>query len=222
MLYKQQALQPRPVLSDIRSTIREDIWNVPNALTMARIAVIPVVCWMCTQSDPIFGIMAVILFGLAAFTDWLDGYIARKRNLVSLTGKFLDPLADKLLVMAVVVTLLPMGHLPVWFVVLMLAREMSINGLRALAASEGIVIASGWGGKWKTGFQFVGLSCLLIHHEYTVDYGLFELVVDFNRVGFALMIASLIYSYHSGWEYLRGFWEGVGAAKAVAHQIVES
>ena len=187
---------------------------------MARIAVIPIVCWMCTRSEPIFGIFAVILFGVAAFTDWLDGYIARKRNLVSMTGKFLDPLADKLLVMAVVVTLLPMGGLPVWFVILMLAREMSINGLRALAASEGIVIASGWGGKWKTGFQFVGVSCLLIHHTYTVDYGLFTLEVDFNRVGFALMLASLAYSYHSGWEYLRGFWQGVGVAKTGVHPTV--
>lgn len=188
---------------------------------MARIAVIPLVCWMCTQSDPVFGIIAVILFGLAGFTDWLDGYIARKRNLVSMTGKFLDPLADKLLVMAVVVTLLPMGRLPVWFVILMLAREMSINGLRALAASEGIVIASGWGGKWKTGFQFVGISCLLFHHTYRVDYGLFTLDVDFNRVGFALMLASLAYSYHSGWEYLRGFWQGMAVAKSGVDGLVE-
>ena len=211
---------PREPLTDLRSTIREDIWNVPNALTMARIAVIPVVCWMCTQPEPIFGIIAVILFGLAGFTDWLDGYIARKRNLVSLTGKFLDPLADKLLVMAVVVTLLPMGRLPVWFVVLMLAREMSINGLRALAASEGIVIASGWGGKWKTGFQFVGLSCLLIQHPYRVEYGLFSLDVRFGHVGFALMLVSLVYSYHSGWQYLRGFWEGVAVAKTGTHKSV--
>jgi CDP-diacylglycerol--glycerol-3-phosphate 3-phosphatidyltransferase len=220
MLYKQHAHSPWFVLSDTRSTIREDIWNVPNALTMARIAVIPIVCWMCNQSDPVFGIVAVVLFGLAAFTDWLDGYIARKRNLVSMTGKFLDPLADKLLVMAVVVTLLPMGRLPVWFVVLMLAREMSINGLRALAASEGIVIASGWGGKWKTGFQFVGLSCLLINFVYRVDFGVFTLDINFNRVGFALMLASLAYSYHSAWEYLRGFWEGVGVVKTVPEPAV--
>ncbi len=200
-------------MTDRRSTIREDIWNLPNILTMGRIFAIPIVCWLAATGNPIHGVLAVVLFGLAGFTDWLDGYIARKRGLVSLTGKFLDPLADKLLIMAVLVTLLPLGRLPAWFVIVMLGREMAITGLRALAAGEGIVIAAGWGGKWKVGFQFVGLSCLLIHHRYTLDYLAFTLDVRFHELGFALMVVSLGYSLSSGWEYFRGFVNGVADIK---------
>lgn len=204
---------------DRRSTIRQDIWNVPNLLTMGRIVVIPVVCWLATTGRPVHGVFAVILFGLAGFTDWLDGYIARKQGLVSMTGKFLDPLADKLLVMAVLVTLLPLGRLPAWFVVVMLGREMAITGLRALAAGEGIVIDAGWGGKWKVGFQFVGLSCLLIHHRYTLDYFVFTLDVRFQELGFVLMLVSLAYSLQSGWAYFKGFIDGVADLKTTGRAV---
>ncbi len=187
------------------SSVREDIVNLPNLLTLGRIAVIPVVCWLLASGDRVACVVATVLFGAAAFTDWLDGYIARRRGLVSMTGKFLDPLADKLLVMAVFCTLLAVGSLPVWFVVLSLAREMSVTGLRALAAGEGMIISAGWGGKWKTAFQLVGLVCLMLHFEYTVEFGLFELVVRMHNVGFALLLLALAYSLSSGWEYFRGF-----------------
>ncbi len=196
--------------ADMRASIRRDLWNVPNLLTMARIAVIPVVCWLAWLGTPAAGAGAAALFGLAAFTDWLDGYIARKRNLVSMTGKFLDPLADKLLVMAVFVTLLPADRLPIWFVALALAREMSITSLRALAAGEGIIIAAEQGGKWKTALQLTGLSAVLIHHPYTVDYGLFSLDVRFDRFGFVLLLLSLGYSLSSAWSYFRGFLAAIG------------
>lgn len=187
------------------SSVREDIVNLPNLLTLGRIAVIPIVCWLLASGDRIACVVATALFGAAAFTDWLDGYIARRRGLVSMTGKFLDPLADKLLVMAVFCTLLAVGSLPVWFVVLSLAREMSVTGLRALAAGEGMIISAGWGGKWKTAFQLVGLVCLMLHFEYTLEFGLFELVVRMHNVGFALLLLALAYSLTSGWEYFRGF-----------------
>jgi CDP-diacylglycerol--glycerol-3-phosphate 3-phosphatidyltransferase len=199
--------------ADRLSTIRQDIWNLPNVLSMGRIALIPVVCWLALLDRPYAAIGAVTLFGIAGFTDWLDGYIARRRSLVSMTGQFLDPVADKLLVMAVLVTLVAENRLPIWFVIVMLAREMSVTGLRALAAGEGLVIAAGWGGKWKVGFQFVGLACLLIRFPYTVDYGLFTLDVDFNRVGFALMLVSLGYSLGSGIQYFRGFVHAVADKK---------
>jgi CDP-diacylglycerol--glycerol-3-phosphate 3-phosphatidyltransferase len=128
-----------------RANFREDIWNLPNVLTMGRIAVIPLICWLLAEGTPLYCLIAAWLFGAAAFTDWLDGYIARKRGLESMTGKFLDPLADKLLVMAVFIVLLPMHRISVWFVVLSLTREISITALRALAAGEGIIIAAEWG-----------------------------------------------------------------------------
>ncbi len=194
--------------------MRRDIWNLPNVLTMGRIAVIPLVCWLVTTGRPVDCVFAAVLFGVAAITDWLDGYIARKRGLESLTGKFLDPLADKLLVMAVLITLIPLERIPVWFVIVMLAREISITALRALAAGEGIIIGSAWGGKWKAGFQFVGLTCLLLHYEYTLHFGPFDLRARLSQVGLLLMLVSLYYSLLSGWRYFQGFLEGIDRAQA--------
>lgn len=204
-------------MNDLRSNIRSDIWNVPNVLTMGRIVMIPAICWCAWRGTPATAAAAAALFGLAAFTDWLDGYIARKRNLVSMTGKFLDPLADKLLVMAVFCTMLPVDRLPIWFVVVALSREMAITSLRALAAGEGIIIAAEQGGKWKTALQLVGLSAILIQHQYVVDFGLFSLDVRFDRLGFVLLLMSLGYSISSAWQYFRGFLQGVGQLKADAH-----
>ena len=188
-----------------RPNFREDIWNLPNVLTMGRIAVIPLICWLLAEGTPLFCLIAAWLFGAAAFTDWLDGYIARKRGLESMTGKFLDPLADKLLVMAVFIVLVPMHRIPVWFVVLSLTREISITALRALAAGEGIIIAAEWGGKWKTAFQLVGIVCLMLHYEYTLPLGFTSLDVRFHHVGMALLSISLYYSLNSGWAYFRDF-----------------
>lgn len=185
--------------------ILRDIWNLPNILTMARIAVIPLVCVLIAANTPLNGALAACLFGAAAFTDWLDGWIARTRNLESLTGKFLDPLADKLLVMAVLVTMLPMDRIPAWFVAILLGREMAVNGLRALAASEGMNMAADWGGKWKTAFQLVGLICIMVHFQYVIDFGPFALTVQFNRVGFVLLMLSLFFSLASGVTYFRTF-----------------
>ena len=187
------------------STIAKDIWNLPNFLTFGRIALIPVVCLLLVSGSPIDCVLATVLFGLAGFTDWLDGYLARRMGLVSMTGKFLDPLADKLLVMAVLVTLIPLGRVPAWFTILLLARETTVTGLRALAAGEGMIIAAGRGGKAKTAFQIVGLVCTMLHYQYTLDYGLFELTVRFHHVGFAMLLISLVLSYTSGFEYFMSF-----------------
>ena len=201
------------------STIQQDLWNLPNILTMARIAVIPVICVLLAIDKPMAGVAAAALFGAAAATDWLDGYIARKRALVSLTGKFLDPLADKLLVMAVIVTMVAHDRLPVWFVTLLLAREMSVTGLRALAAAEGLILAADWGGKWKTAFQLVGLVCLIIQYCYTIDFGLFSLDVRFDRVGFLLLLLSLLYSLASGWGYFRSFLRSIEERAAPPSEV---
>lgn len=202
---------PQSVAPHRASSVREDVWNLPNMLTFGRIAVIPLICWLMTLGDRTAGIAAATIFGLAGFTDWLDGYIARRRGLVSLTGKFLDPLADKLLVMAVLIVLIPLDRMPAWIVVVLVAREISITSLRALAAGEGLIIASAMGGKWKAGFQFVALTCLIIDHAYVVDYGLFTLEVRFQRIGLVLLLVSLGYALTSGWQYVRGFLAAIGA-----------
>jgi CDP-diacylglycerol--glycerol-3-phosphate 3-phosphatidyltransferase len=195
------------------STVKQDIFNVPNSLTMLRIFMIPVVMWLIWRGDPKSCMLAAIFFTLAAITDFFDGYIARKRNLVSMTGKFLDPLADKLIVMATLVMLAAEGRLAAWIVVIIVAREISITGLRALAATEGILINSRSGGKFKTAFQLVGLIGLIIHYEYVTDWWLASSPIDYHVVGFWLLMVSVFFSLYSGWEYFLGFLKGIGELK---------
>jgi CDP-diacylglycerol--glycerol-3-phosphate 3-phosphatidyltransferase len=194
------------------STIRQDILNLPNLLTMFRIVLIPVVMWLIYLGTPRSCMIAAILFTVAAITDYLDGYIARKRGLVSLTGKFLDPLADKLIVMATLVMLLYHGWIQSWLVVLVMGRETSITALRAIAATEGMVIAAGTGGKFKTAFQLVGVLALTIHYEYVCDWGVYRSTIAYHNIGVWLFGVSVIFSVTSAWEYFVGFIKNIDQA----------
>jgi len=188
--------------------------NLPNSLTLFRILAIPLVCYWLTQADPLSCLGAALLFGLAAITDFLDGYLARSQGLVTLMGKFLDPLADKLIVMGALVVLVSLGWFPAWLVILVLAREIGITGLRGIASNEGIVIAAGTTGKYKTAFQLTGLFSLLLHYRYSIDFGLFESPVNFHLVGFWLFAISVVFSLWSAFVYGRGFLRELRAARA--------
>ena len=195
------------------STIKKDILNVPNVLTMVRIVVIPWLMYLLYLGDPVSCMYAALVFTGAAITDFLDGYIARKQGLVSFTGKFLDPLADKLIVMATLVMLVYLGWLETWIVVLVLARETSITGLRAIAATEGIVIAANAGGKYKTAFQLCGILGMIIHYEYVGDWFFFESPVRYSAIGYWLFMISVVFSLYSGVEYFVAFLKGIDAAE---------
>lgn len=204
------------------ATIREDIFNLPNVLTLFRIVLIPVISLFIFYGDPLSGLIAVLLFWVASVTDWFDGYLARKRGLVSLTGKFLDPLADKLLVMATLLMLLPLGRISPWLVMIILAREFSVMGLRSIAAGEGFIIAAGQGGKFKTAFQMTGLLGLIIHYEYVVDYGFTQFRLNFHLIGLWLLIISVVFSLQSAWEYFKSFLEAIEQVQAQTDQASES
>ena len=126
-------------------------------LTFARILMIPLCLWFLDQDTPRAGFWSAIVFTLAAITDILDGYLARKLGVVSVLGKLIDPLADKLIVMASLVWMAPMGRMPVWAVIVLLTREFSVTALRSVAASEGVIISAGQEGKTKTALQMVGI-----------------------------------------------------------------
>lgn len=193
-----------------RTSLREDAINLPNLLTFLRIALIPVVLWLISIGTPKAAFWAALVYGITAVTDFLDGWLARRRGLVSVLGKFLDPLADKLLVMAVLVWMVALGTVPAWAVVLLLARELSITSLRVIAMTEGVMIAAGQGGKDKTALQMVALLCLIVHHPYELDFGFgasFE--ADFNLVGLYLLYLSLIFAFTSAGEYVKLFVEAV-------------
>ena len=136
--------------------------NLPNKLSIARAVCIPVIVVLLDLEDPACRIAAGILFILACLTDFLDGRIARKRNLVTDFGKFIDPVADKLLVLTTLIMLVHRGMMPAWVVIVVLCRELSVDGLRMVAVTQGKVIAAGPLGKWKTACQMVLISAMLI------------------------------------------------------------
>ncbi|MCA9528289.1 MAG: CDP-diacylglycerol--glycerol-3-phosphate 3-phosphatidyltransferase [Myxococcales bacterium] len=194
----------------MRATMREELLNLPNMLTMARVAAIPVVMLLIWNGDPENCIYASWLYALATATDFLDGWLARRRGLVTVLGKFLDPLADKLLVMAMLVILVALHRVPGWLVVVLLAREMTINGLRAIASTEGLVIPADQDGKIKTAFQMFAVMCLLIHYPAPVRLlWFYEVQVNWNEVGFWVLLLSLFFSLKSAIIYFRRFFAAV-------------
>ncbi|MDO5562504.1 MAG: CDP-diacylglycerol--glycerol-3-phosphate 3-phosphatidyltransferase [Synergistaceae bacterium] len=169
-------------------------WNLPNMLSLSRVFLVPVVMvflTLRTQFGSIGGanvgdVLAGIIFILASITDAADGYIARKKKLVTNLGKFIDPLADKIMVVAVLVALVDLHRIPAWMVVVIISREFIVTGLRMIAASEGIVIAASKGGKLKTVSQIIGIVLLI-----------------FNIPGaIAVMWAAMFLTIWSGADYL--------------------
>lgn len=182
-----------------------EFWNLPNMLTVARILLIPLFVLFTYDADPLFSFLAAIIFAVAAITDVVDGFLARRWGLVTVVGKFLDPLADKLIVLAAFVMMTRLGRIPAWVVIVLLSREFIITGLRQIAASEGLVIAAGQEGKWKTSLQLVGIVCLCIHYVHDIELYVWRGPVDFNFVGKALVYFSGVFSLWSGTSYFKAF-----------------
>lgn len=183
------------------------ILNLPNILTMTRIAAIPLMAALLMSPSRAAGFWAAAVFSLASITDWLDGYLARRMGIVTIFGKFLDPIADKLIVMAALIMILPFERVPAWMVLVILGREIIITGLRGIASSEGIVIQASDLGKFKTIFQLVAIIGLLLHYDYNWLFGIEHLWVRVNmhNVGmFFLWIATLL-TVWSGGDYLARF-----------------
>lgn len=165
--------------------------NLPNKLTMLRILLIPVFIIVLMTGH--YYISAVI-FIVASTTDALDGHIARKYNLITNFGKIMDPLADKLLVISALICLVELGDVAGWMVIVILAREFTITGLRTVAAAQGTVIAAGWSGKIKTILQMIAVPALLLQNW------------PFSLIGFPfaeiMLWASVIMTIISGTEYV--------------------
>lgn len=207
-----QPMAEAPSQSMPTSSLRQDIVNVPNLMTMGRIAVIPLVLWLIDRGTPRDGVYAALVYTGAMITDLLDGIVARRMGIVSVLGKFLDPLADKLLVTASLIWMVPMGRIPEWAVILLISREISVTGLRSIASSEGVVISAGDGGKSKTALQMIGILCLILGYPYRIHLGFFDLgVIDLVVVGRALIYISLIFSLASAVEYTKLFAKAVEA-----------
>ncbi|MBN1652391.1 MAG: CDP-diacylglycerol--glycerol-3-phosphate 3-phosphatidyltransferase [Deltaproteobacteria bacterium] len=194
-----------------RSSIRQDIVNLPNMLTMLRIIMIPLVLWFVYQETRIGNFWAVIFFALAAVTDVIDGWLARRQGLISLLGQFLDPLADKLIILASLVAMVEINRVPSWVVIIIAARELCVTSLRTIAISEGLVISAGQGGKDKAALQNVAVAMLILHDTYFVDFWLFDVTVSLNAVGLVMLYTSLFFALTSAGEYVRMFVKAVEA-----------
>ncbi len=165
--------------------------NLPNKLTMLRIIMIPLFIIVLMMGHYY---ISAIIFILASATDALDGHIARKYNLVTNFGKIMDPLADKMLVVSALVCLVELGNVAGWMVIVILAREFTITGLRTVAAAQGVVIAAGRSGKIKTVFQMIAVPALLLQNW------------PFSYIGFPfatiMLWAAVIMTIISGTEYV--------------------
>lgn len=190
-------------------SFRDELWSIPNLVTVVRIAAIPAFLVYAYYESRFHSFLAALIYAAVAATDFLDGWLARRLDMVTVIGKFLDPLADKLIAMSALVMLVHLGRVGAWVVILILAREFAVTGLRSIAMSEGIVIAAGQEGKYKTALQLAGIVFLLLHYRYPVDFLAFQVEVDANRVGLALVYLSLVFSIWSAVSYFAGFLEAV-------------
>jgi CDP-diacylglycerol--glycerol-3-phosphate 3-phosphatidyltransferase len=184
--------------------LQREFTNLPNLVTMGRVVLVPFVLIFMDNFSPMRSFIASLLYLGAAAGDALDGYLARSRGQVSTLGKFLDPLADKLIVTAVLVYMVSLGRVPAWVVVVLIARDLAINGLRSVASAQGLVIAASDGGKIKTALQLVAVMMLLIYFRYPVLGTGINL--DYHRAGMIVLYLSMVISLLSAGQYLRDFF----------------
>ena len=186
--------------------------NLPNKLTLARVIMVPFfVFFLVYDFIPHHTVIALCIFALASFTDHLDGSIARKRNLITNFGKFLDPLADKILVISTLVCFIPMNWITVWSVIIVVAREFMVSAVRLIAADNGkVVAANGWG-KLKTVSQMVAILLVLIF-QYICDLVVYAggdpsvCWICFSIIGRIFIGISVCLTVLSGVIYLRDNW----------------
>jgi CDP-diacylglycerol---glycerol-3-phosphate 3-phosphatidyltransferase len=173
------------------------IINLPNTITMARLSIIPFLFFLLFSPDQTWSLVLAISFIIASLTDLLDGYVARRYQIVTTMGKFLDPIADKLVINTAMVLMIPIGRIPAWVVAIIIIRDFFVDGVRTIATSEGIVIQASWLGKQKTLCQVFAVSALMIHYPF--------LGADAHTVGTVLLFMALIMTIYSGIDYFMKF-----------------
>lgn len=171
--------------------------NLPNSISLFRVAMVPVLMVFLLAGIPSGDIVALAVFVVAAASDWLDGYLARRRHQTSIMGAFLDPLADKLLVTAALVSLVDLGVLSAWVAMVVIARELAVTGLRMVAAARSVVIsASGWG-KIKTASQMAAIAALIVERRWLKP----EWTLGGHKITWYLVLIMLVLTVVSGFYY---------------------
>ncbi|MGD0276990.1 MAG: CDP-diacylglycerol--glycerol-3-phosphate 3-phosphatidyltransferase [Syntrophales bacterium] len=191
--FLKRAFDRLPIPPRVRHII-----NLPNVISLLRIAIIPVLFVLLFDPGPDWSLVITALFVLAALTDLLDGYVARRYQIVTSMGKLLDPIADKIVVNAAMIIMIPIGRMPAWVVALMVIRDFAVDGLRSIASTDGLVIQASKLGKQKTLCQIFAISALMIH------YPLFG--ANAHAVGIVILYVALILSFYSGADYFLKFF----------------
>ena len=174
------------------------IINLPNAVTMLRVCIIPVLFFLLFNPGRFWSLIIAILFIMAALTDLLDGYLARRYHIVTNIGKFLDPIADKIIVNTAMILMIPIGRIPACIVAIIIIRDFIIDGIRTIATSEGLIIEASKLGKRKTLCQIFALSALIIHYPF--------LGANAHAVGMVILSVALYLTIHSGIDYVLKFY----------------
>lgn len=186
---------------------KADTWeanaNLPNLLTIGRILLIPVFVVLFSTPTPSRAVAAAVVFVIAAVTDLLDGYLARRRAQVTKLGRLLDPIADKLLVLSGLVLLVQFQRVPALIAILIIAREVAVTGMRAIAASEGIVLSVETTGKYKMTAQVIAIVLLILEDGLVPDFW------DLHLLGSAFLYIALALGLISGGQYLVTFWRQI-------------
>lgn len=185
--------------------------NLPNKLTLLRVILVPFfVFFMLTDIVPFSPVIALVIFIAASVTDALDGHIARSRNLVTTFGKFLDPLADKVLVISALICLNSIGVIGAVPVIIIVAREFMVSGLRLVTANEGVVVAAGIWGKLKTAFTMVAEVAIMLG----LCFGFEGQAADIANIIYQVLIwIATVLTVISGGVYLKGYWKYIDASK---------
>jgi CDP-diacylglycerol--glycerol-3-phosphate 3-phosphatidyltransferase len=177
---------------------KRDVFNLPNTISMMRIGVLPALFALLFSPGATMSLVIAILFIAAALTDLLDGYIARRYQIVTTMGKFLDPIADKLIVNTAMILLIPIGRIPAWIVAIIIIRDFAVDGIRNIASSEGMIIQASPLGKRKTLCQIFAVSALMIHYPF--------IGADAHMIGMVILYIALILTVTSGVDYFLKFY----------------
>ncbi len=179
--------------------------NLPNLLTVTRILLIPVFVMLFVEPTPDRSLTAAIVFIVAAVTDLLDGYLARKTGQITKLGRLLDPIADKLLVLSALILLVQVDRVTALVAILIIAREVAVTGIRAIAASEGMIMSAEVTGKYKMALQVVAIVLLILEGTIVSELG------NLRLAGTVTLYLSLVLGYVSGGRYVVSFWRQVAA-----------
>ncbi|MEP6960201.1 MAG: CDP-diacylglycerol--glycerol-3-phosphate 3-phosphatidyltransferase [Nitrospirota bacterium] len=192
------------VLAAWKSVGQESL-NLPNFITFTRILLIPVFVVLFATPTPDRSLSAAVVFVIAAVTDMLDGYLARRNGQVTTLGMLLDPIADKLLVLSALILLVNVDRVSALVAILIIAREVAVTGIRAIAAGEGMVIAAETTGKYKMALQVVAITLLVLEGTGLAELG------NLHLAGIVTLYLSLVLGYISGGQYVWSFWKQVVA-----------